>query len=54
MTTPKDLSSKKSLGCLNLKYETIQQRKNNINMIYILGHLTKMATMPIYRKTKYV
>ena len=23
-------------------------------MIFILGHLTKMATMPIYGKTKYI
>ena len=29
-------------------------RKNNINMIFVLGHLTKMATMPKYGKTKYV
>ena len=28
--------------------------KNNINMIFVLGHLTKMATMPIHGKTKYV
>ena len=37
-----------------MEYNIIQQSKNNINMIFILGHLTKMATMPIYGKTKYV
>ena len=26
---------------------------NNINMIFVLGHLTKMAIMRIYGKTKY-
>ena len=34
--------------------ESSIQLKNNINMIFVLGHLTKMATMPIYGKTKYV
>ena len=29
----------------HMEYNTIQQKKNNIN---ILGHFTKMATMPIY------
>ena len=25
-----------------------------MTLIFVLGHLTKMATMPIYGKTKYV
>ena len=38
----------------HMKYNAIQWRKNNINIIFILSHLTKMATIPIYGKTKYV
>ena len=31
---------------------SVGKKKHNKNMIFILGHLRKMATMPIYGKIK--
>ena len=49
--------SQKSLGCLNLNFICsiiLFSREKTINMLFILGHLTKMATMSIkYNKIKY-
>ena len=41
-------------GLFELKFHMEYNTIHNANIIFILGLLKKMATMPIYGKTKYV